>query len=63
MKLTTGAKVKNVWHYTSTPQCVFMAWCLVKRRNNFTFIFNLPHFYLLVLSPETFIHFETYSYN
>jgi hypothetical protein len=26
----------NVWIYTSIPTCVFMAWCLVKHRNNFT---------------------------
>jgi len=31
MKLTTrsGAEVKNVWCYASTPQYAFMAWCLV----------------------------------
>jgi hypothetical protein len=23
------------------PECVFMAWCLVKHRDNFTFIFTL----------------------
>jgi len=27
----------NVWSYTSTPQYVFMVWCLVKHRDNFTF--------------------------
>jgi len=26
----------NAWSYTSTPQYAFMAWCLVKRRDNFT---------------------------
>jgi hypothetical protein len=31
------AEVKNAWCYTSTPQYIFMAWCLVKHRNNFTF--------------------------
>jgi hypothetical protein len=30
-----------VWSYTSTPQYVFMAWCLVKHRDNFTFTFML----------------------
>jgi hypothetical protein len=25
-------EVKNVWSYTSTPQFVFMAWCLTKQR-------------------------------
>jgi len=30
-----------VWSCTSTPPYVFMAWCLVKHRNDFTFyIFN-----------------------
>jgi hypothetical protein len=32
------AEVKNAWSYTSTPQYVFMAWCLVKHRDNFTFL-------------------------
>jgi hypothetical protein len=33
----SSAEVKDAWSYTSTPQYVFMAWCLVKHRNNFTF--------------------------
>jgi hypothetical protein len=41
----SSAKVKNVWSYTSTPQYFFMAWCLVKHRDNFTFTFT---FYLLL---------------
>jgi hypothetical protein len=32
----SSAEVKNAWSYTSTPQYVFMAWCLVKHRDNFT---------------------------
>jgi len=28
---------KNDWRYTSIPQYVFIAWCLVKHRDNFTF--------------------------
>jgi len=31
-------KNMNAWSYTSTPQYVFMVWCLVKNRDNFTFI-------------------------
>jgi hypothetical protein len=27
----SGAEVKNAWHYTSTPQYIFMAWCLIKQ--------------------------------
>jgi hypothetical protein len=37
----SSAGVKNAWSYTSTPQYVFMAWCLVKHRHNFTFTFTL----------------------
>jgi hypothetical protein len=33
----SSAEVKNAWSYTSTPQYVFMPWCLVNHRNNFTF--------------------------
>jgi hypothetical protein len=32
----SSAEVQNVWSYTSTPQYIFMAWCLVKHRDNFT---------------------------
>jgi hypothetical protein len=34
----SSAEVKNVSSYTSTPQYVFMEWCLVKHMENFTFI-------------------------
>jgi hypothetical protein len=27
----SNAEVKNAWSYTSTPQYVFMAWCLIKQ--------------------------------
>jgi hypothetical protein len=33
----SSAEVKNAWSYTSIPLYVFMAWCLVKHRDNFTF--------------------------
>jgi len=34
---------KNAWSYASTPQYVFMAWFLVKHRDNFTFnLYILP---------------------
>jgi hypothetical protein len=38
---STSAEVQYAWRYTSTPQYVFMAWCLVKHRDNFTFTFTL----------------------
>jgi hypothetical protein len=34
----SSAEVKNTWNYTSTPQCVFLAWCLVRHRDNFIFL-------------------------
>jgi hypothetical protein len=37
----SSAEVKNAWSYTSTPQYVFVAWCLVKHRDNFTFYLYL----------------------
>jgi hypothetical protein len=33
----SSVEVKNAWSYNSTPQCVFMVWCLVKHKDNFTF--------------------------
>jgi hypothetical protein len=38
-----SAEVKNAWGYTSTPQYVLMAWCLVKHRDSssyLTYIYN-----------------------
>jgi hypothetical protein len=31
----SNAEVKNAWSYTSNPQHAFVAWCLVKHRDNF----------------------------
>jgi hypothetical protein len=33
----SSAEIKGAWSYTSTPQYVCMAWCLIKHRENFTF--------------------------
>jgi hypothetical protein len=38
----SSAEVKNAWNYTSTlTDYVFMAWCLVKHRDNFTLTFTV----------------------
>jgi hypothetical protein len=29
-----SAEVRNAWGYTSTPPYAFMAWCLIKQRDN-----------------------------
>jgi hypothetical protein len=39
----SSAEVKNAWSYTSIPQYVFMAWCLVKHRDVFTFTFTFTY--------------------
>jgi hypothetical protein len=44
-----SAEVKNAWSYTSTPQYVFMAWCLVKHKDNFTFYLFLS--LIVILYP------------
>jgi hypothetical protein len=41
----SSVEVKNAWSYTSAPQYVFMALCLVKHRDNFTFTFNPSSFH------------------
>jgi len=33
----SSAKAENEWGYTSSPPYIFMAWCLVKHKDNFTF--------------------------
>jgi hypothetical protein len=33
-----STEVKNVWSYTSTPTHLFMAWYLIKHRDNVTFL-------------------------
>jgi hypothetical protein len=40
----SSAESRNVWSYTSTPQYIFMAWCLVKHKDNFTFTFIILHY-------------------
>jgi hypothetical protein len=37
----SSAEVKNAWRYTSIRQYIFIAWYLVKHRDNFTAVFWL----------------------
>jgi hypothetical protein len=32
---------KSVWSYTSSPSSVFVPWCLIKHKHNFTFNFTI----------------------
>jgi hypothetical protein len=37
----SSAEVKNMWSYTSTTSSAFMAWCLIKHRDNLTLRTNI----------------------
>jgi len=45
----SSVEVKNAWTYTSIPQYVFMARCLVKHRDNFTFPFIFMILFLILV--------------
>jgi hypothetical protein len=45
----SGAKVKNVWSYTSILPYMYMAWYLIKHRENFAFTFILDVYRILWL--------------
>jgi hypothetical protein len=47
--LPSNAEVKNAWCCISTLPCVFIAWCLIKYREYFTFTFTVT--YRTVLGP------------
>jgi hypothetical protein len=34
-----GVEFMNAWSYTFTLSCTFMAWCLIRHRENCTFYF------------------------
>jgi hypothetical protein len=48
----SSAEVKNAWSYTTTPQYVFMACCLVKHRDNFTFTFTFIKAYTQIRNTD-----------
>jgi hypothetical protein len=50
---TPSTEVKNAWCYTSTHQYIFMEWCVVKHRDNFTLSLLTIH-HLVLLPPEEF---------
>jgi hypothetical protein len=43
----SNVKVKSAWSHTSTPQYIFLAWCLAKHRDSFTFTL-LPNIFLIL---------------
>jgi hypothetical protein len=38
-----SAKIKNAWHYTSTPPYICMEWCLVKNQGFTLFLSYYAH--------------------
>jgi hypothetical protein len=50
------AEVKNAWSYTSSPQYVFMAWCLVKHRGQ-----GQPFMYAYHSSRASFCNISRYG--
>jgi hypothetical protein len=36
--ISSSAKAMNVWSYTASPPYIFIPWCLIKYRDNFTFV-------------------------
>jgi hypothetical protein len=51
----SSAEVKNAWSYTSTPQYVFIAWCLVKHRDNFTLPYKT---YIMTVKGQCYLTYE-----
>jgi hypothetical protein len=48
---------KNEWNYNSAPQYAFMAWCLVKHRDNFAF-----YLYLVMYCCKSSIFSSLFAY-
>jgi hypothetical protein len=50
--LPSSAEVKNAWAIPPLSQCVFMAWCLVKHRDNFAFTFTSMEHWSVGILPQ-----------
>jgi hypothetical protein len=56
---STSVEFKNAWSYTSIRQHVFMAWCLIKYKDNFTLTLPLPDSRTMgVRHPSVLAHCE-----
>jgi hypothetical protein len=51
----SSAEVKNTWSYTYASSSIFMVWCLIKHRGNFTY------FILLIVTVVSFIYSIQYK--
>jgi hypothetical protein len=50
----SSTEVNKTWSYTSTSQYVFMAWCLIKHRDNFIFAAILRDFLVTQVQVKRF---------
>jgi hypothetical protein len=57
-----SSEFKNAWRYISTPQYVFMAWCLIKHRDIFNFAFAICRSLYLPLSPQNVLTLCSWQY-
>jgi len=55
----SSAEVKNMWSSNSTPLYVFMAWCVIKHRDNFTFTFTVffAHLFYMVIRKAKWLEY------
>jgi hypothetical protein len=54
----SSAEVKKTWSYTFTPPYVFMAWHLVRQRDNFTFTLPVNNNLALSRTKEIVGHYH-----
>jgi hypothetical protein len=61
---SSSAEVNNTWSNTSTPPYVFIAWCLVKHRHNFTVTLPInKQIRGCIQKFPDWVHSEIYAYN
>jgi hypothetical protein len=61
----SSVEVKNVWSYICTPPTyIFIAWCLIKHRDNFTFLqmLNVRLFNYILSYTTNILNFYTETY-
>jgi hypothetical protein len=51
-----------MWIYTSTPPYAFMAWYLIKHRDNFAFLWR-KYLYQLLRNPKSHLHPKPFNFH
>jgi hypothetical protein len=55
---TSSVEVKNTWGYTSTPPCIWIAWCVIKHQEHLMFTVRMQN---LVYSDKMRMICSTYD--